>query len=136
MRDIKFRAWDEKQKVMYGPDVLDLFIHFDGKINHSDLGVVQGTNNTVQFSLMQYTGLKDRNGAEIYEGDIVKREWVEINPGSDDFIGVVKYVEGSFCLEDIEDPFSGDSLFIEIGTNEVIGNKHENPELLLEVTNS
>ncbi|MFD0673940.1 YopX family protein [Cohnella sp. GCM10027633] len=118
MREIKFRAWDT---------MLEKMLDFK-QLEHSGMNLFALCDGSKLVHLMQYTGLKDRNGVEIYEGDIVKREWVEINPGSDDFIGVVKYVEGSFCLEDIEDPYSGDTLSIEIGTNEVIGNIYESKE--------
>ncbi len=73
-REIKFRAWNEEKGIMMLPGSVDLFIHFDGTINHHDLGIVQGSNNTPQMMLMQYTGLKDKNGKEIYEGDIVQGE--------------------------------------------------------------
>ncbi|MDK4490072.1 YopX family protein [Fusobacterium necrophorum] len=82
------------------------------------------------MDIMQYTGLKDKNGKEIYEGDIVKvphflhDERIKIN-------GVVKYVnnraEFVIDLEDIEETFYCCNQSERI---EVVGNIYENPELL------
>ena len=72
-REIKFRAWDENNKVMLMPECCGLFIHLDGELNSFDSeGELVGTEFTRQLRLMQYTGLKDKNDKEIYEGDIVR----------------------------------------------------------------
>ncbi|WP_431733595.1 YopX family protein, partial [Fusobacterium necrophorum] len=88
--------------------------------------------NYKNIDIMQYTGLKDKNGKEIYEGDIVKvphflhDERIKIN-------GVVKYVnnraEFVIDLEDIEETFYCCNQKDRI---EVVGNIYENPELLEE----
>jgi uncharacterized phage protein (TIGR01671 family) len=125
-REIKFRAWDEKTLSMYQvgelierAGVLETG-HFDGS------GCPKGPVHPI----MQYTGLKDRNGVEIYEGDIVFFEGM-CPPKL-----VVDFVEGAFCLN----PKLGNGYCIDMTTAypsigcqvEVVGNIHESPELMEE----
>jgi len=70
----------------------------------------------ISLSLLQYTGLKDKNGKEIYEGDILY--------GNEDENDTVVYEENKFILQ----PLGDDSIFWE--KSEVIGNIYENKELL------
>ena len=77
------------------------------------------------IKLMQYTGLKDRNGKEIYEGDIRKGDWVSgLQEGEYSGIQVMKWDETNACFG-WEGQYIPD--FIKV---EVIGNIYENPELL------
>lgn len=117
MRTIKFRAWDKKNKVMLA-DYSSL--GFTVEIMDGDFIVRNGEIATElggkeRFKLMQYTGLKDKYGVEIYEGDILK---------GDDYCGAVYYSNrGTWDCES----------FLLGGLNEkseVIGNIYENPELL------
>ena len=66
MREIKFRAWDKNTKIM---------IHWDdlvkSRISFRNFRWALLSENSENFELMQYTGLKDKNGVEIYEGDIL-----------------------------------------------------------------
>ena len=96
MRDVKFRGW------------------FD------DIGMQEITDINTNCILMQYTGLKDCKGKEIYEGDILKER---------EFINVVEWnaSKGAWQLEEFEDDMGnslGYSKYV------VIGNRFENPELL------
>lgn len=63
----------------------------------------------------EFSGLKDRNGKEIYESDVLSHPF-----------GVVKFIDGCFCIDDL--PFSNQ--YVDLADLEVIGNIHSNPELL------
>lgn len=125
-RIIKFRAWDEVSNSFYLPTRDELYITLVG----TPCGITQKNadgseiidNLSYRLKLMQYTGLKDKNGVEIYGGDIVKTDydtdlwlvvWNELNAGwwlRKKGLGALEW-----------------SMFKE---REVIGNIYENPELV------
>ena len=129
-REIKFRVWDHNTDTMMIPDNFDFC---DGEICWIDAGREAGPKSgndgdPGQFEIMQYTGLNDKNGREIYEGDIVRTG--EDNIGDpDQMIGQVIMREGSWLIEN-EKMQEAIELFSEITSREVIGNIFENLELL------
>jgi len=126
MREIKFRAWDKRNKRMECNATIE-----GGLAYFEDRNETRGKR--VSNLIMQYTGLKDKNGNEIYEGDIVNAlgvanmpypEWV-YNPG-----GEVKFGNGKYYIRR-ERPYICQDLSEYLERNlEVIGNIWENPELL------
>ena len=123
MREIKFRAWDKNSMMffdlMWGNSGLGR-----GWIGMLPLGeeLQRGLyDNRIQVDpydcdIMQYTGLKDKNGTEIYEGDILQR--------NDNSIAVVEFENGMFVTK-------YDALIWELRENNpvVIGNIYQTPEL-------
>jgi uncharacterized phage protein (TIGR01671 family) len=129
MREIKFRAWDKR--------INKLFYDF------SKVLFALSSMEYDDFILMQYTGLKDKNGKEIYEGDIVERT------RNKDLIGKIifypcygwsaiwKYKNPTneqrkdfFLTCTIADNEFKEGKWIWKTEVEVIGNIYENPELL------
>lgn len=129
----KFRVWDETQHKMLQVDCIEFI---DGKAYWVEAspadGNVQGGNDgpvgdNSQLKLEQYTGLKDANGKEIYEGDIVKSSYKYAQPKISQ---VIMEDSNSYILG--EDLATGNEMLVSDHINEieVIGNVHTNPELL------
>jgi len=118
MRELKFRAWDRvKRKMLYG--VSPFNIHIKDK-NEPLLSMEYSNHDDCEFE--QYTGLKDKNGKEIYEGDIVDYE------DDGECIGFVKYEAPEFYLDANATNWAKMSLK-GAPIQRVLGNIHENPEL-------
>lgn len=90
MRDIKFRVWDIENKEMLKVQELDFEPTFYGGRIAIRPDQYNDYFDTEDMILMQYTGLKDKNGTSIYEGDIVEDE---------DIIGQVIFSVGSFDVK-------------------------------------
>ena len=105
MREVKFRAWDKIDKKMVVVEKITF---------HHLHGTPQTINDysATRFELMQYTGLKDENAKETYEGDIYRM---------DDEIGV---------FESIQDFYYSELSRYRVEGAEIIGNIYENAELL------
>jgi len=108
MREIKFRAWDRTNKQIFQ-------VHSLGSKWSSEDGLMFGDG---RFPIMQYTGLKDKNGKEIYEGDIVQKSYGAYPVTVSEFHGY-RFMWGldNLCKDDAI-------------RGEVIGNIYVNPELL------
>lgn len=114
MREIKFRCWDKLDNKIEYFTFIDMLSEVTRPSIHP---------GSLDWELMQYTGLKDKNGKEIYECDIVKH--------TDCDIGKVIFENGCFVVEERKNKFLCYSL--SDGSDpycEVIGNIYENPELL------
>lgn len=128
-REIKFRAWDKQYHTMSAVTLM----MFD--TNEIDCLANNGEPKQMEhFKIMQFTGLHDKNGKEIYEGDIVRISQCD---GYDITDSEVKFSQGGFIVEadfgDYDQTTIGwaiEQLQGDYDNIEVIGNIHQNPELL------
>jgi hypothetical protein len=120
-RPIKFRACDLDKKYMSKPfELLDAAYEGFPRPITDDNGECDTSANV---EVIQFTNLLDKNGKEMYEGDILRLD-------SWDKPQQVKFIEGAFCLADKHGDFTGDIHYIHhagIPQATVIGNIYENP---------
>lgn len=143
MREIKFRTWDTELKEFSEYTNRDPFFStssgriffwertFDGEKYTGDI-VLSDTGD--RFVLQQFTGMKDRNGKEVYEGDIVAEKLTPemIANGDTPIIGSILFVAGAFIIDGggllYENVYSASPDILEDFL--VVGNIFENPDLL------
>lgn len=120
MRLIKFRAWDKREKEMcYNAQCT---VDWEFYIVDKD---------QKQYVLMQFTGLKDKNGKEIYEGDIVSGKGIYESIRSNKFEVIYHGNKCSACFIFADKNGLGYHPY-EIKAQEIIGNIYENPDLIVD----
>jgi uncharacterized phage protein (TIGR01671 family) len=142
MREIKFRAWHREKNVMLTVTTISWMKNADG----SPLCGCDGYNKTIPHTnfglhdveVMQYTGLKDKNGKEIYEGDIL---CVLEDVVADTIDGFNRYEKEGDFMKVVFDKYGrwsvkgnsmvdGELLHDMLSDAEIIGNVHESPDLI------
>lgn len=138
MRAIKFRVWKDG-KMSQPFDLDDYAVDQDSEFGGRNYSLREGV------ILMQFTGLLDKNGKEIYDGDIISGStqrftsirYIGNNPESRDFKGVIEFEGGCFSIvfkeQRVINRFGGSfRLFFKQGESyEILGNIYEHPELIL-----
>lgn len=124
MRELKFRAWGKNIKEYLSQDGVEPYAYTLKDISDGLIYDIDG------FIIEQCTGIKDKNGKEIYDGDVIREKWYDsvVHMGRDRIGEIEYFCDGFVCW------FRG-SAFVGLGmfptkNIEVIGNIHENPELL------
>jgi uncharacterized phage protein (TIGR01671 family) len=124
MREIKFRAWDKATQGHWQPKpkgMIEFRLHnvpdYIGHTFNENGGVWER-----RFTVMQYTGLKDKNGREIYDGDIVQDD-------HDEYLWIVRFDDRGCFVAHVPGEECDWVLLDDFDFN-VIGNIYENPELL------
>jgi uncharacterized phage protein (TIGR01671 family) len=133
MREIKFRGFSESKKVWLYGDLLQTEIAFQKMYSildwsHAKQNTKSSELNVPVESVGQLTGLKDKNGKEIYDQDFIK------SSGGDIMLVVWRQDLASFALR--KDGWMYDHYFgeaVDAGHTQVVGNFYENPELIKDI---
>lgn len=125
MREIKFRVWDKEPKRMEYLDNNNTHHSFTFIKGYAEYYNLQNGSGGDEYVLMQYTGLKDKNGKEIYDEDIVQ------SPVGTK--GKVIWYEGGWNIF-VNWEHKSQYFYLSTVNNEfqIIGNIYENPELIKE----
>jgi len=116
-REIKFRAWNENTKHLFEITAISLDKH---KVSMGFVGYDR-YGKLVEFPVMQYTGLKDKNGVEIYEGD----RWKDCNG----VLSVIEWDATDACFF-MNGTDGHEDMMDNIGGGEVIGNIYEHRDMV------
>lgn len=121
MKEIKFRVWDKVSEIYLNPE--NLYLRMSGDLLLVSIQPELKNAGIESVVLEQYTGLKDLNGKEIFEGDIVKMRFAE---GAEERNVEIKFKDASFCAE----TEYWTSYALAEHDLVIVGNVHTNPELL------
>ena len=141
MKEIKFRVWDNEDNKYFEPiyeaykgNLLDLSIGLGGRLLRRTLQLPAEDESMFKnrYLLEQFTGLTDKNGKDIYEGDIIAVDDLCVNPldGWKDGEYTIVFETCQFLADDIHNENTGMELFQECCEYEVIGTIHEDKHLL------
>jgi uncharacterized phage protein (TIGR01671 family) len=135
MREIKLRAWDKYRSEFVNPVAYVRLYNFN-----RDKNIAVATPDGMNITLLQYTGLKDKNDVEIYEGDVILVTDIGVGGSAplrlryevywlDSISGfALKSLDGGLTAKD---KMAARQYFVsDIAKGEVIGNIYENPELM------
>ena len=125
----KFRVWDKYTDTMFDVKVINYHLKAVYGLNKEYIEYNQKTFPFKDYPIMQSTGMFDKNGKEIYEGDVVETERIKVIYASDDkccelninFKGVVKRINGCFVIKSNEE-----EIYLYSGINgiKIIGHKY------------
>ena len=128
----KFRAWDKHSQKMFANDELIIWNNnvYANDSKKLSCDYLKGWSIDDEY-LMLSTGLKDKNGKEIFEGDVVRQVRTQPTTENEIIIGVVTMLEGAWLIMNDGEQLAS-YLWSETDINEIIGNIYENSELLEE----
>lgn len=134
-REIKYRAWLKEEEKMVNVETIDFTDKSMQYLEKNEIIDAYLLRRMIfdDVELMQYTGIKDKNGKEIYEGDILKYKFLYDRRLK--HVTLVKFVETEANFG-IKDTYGNEIPLFRITANnyfEVIGNIYENEELLQKV---
>ena len=120
----KFRAWHKENGEMIDVGEVDF--------NLQSIYYANGNISFDEFDIMQSTNLFDKNGVEIFEGDILA--WEQVHTRKTDWVGLVERVNATFAVWTSDNArTSGSWLNVATESVEVIGNRHEHYYLIPEI---
>lgn len=124
MKEFKMKAWLKKEKKMVA--IIGIDFNYEYIRYTEDDNLFNSDYKTAEFKdieLLQFSGVKDKGGQELYEADVIK-----FNDGIDDIYGLISYddEDGAYCVsyENITE-----HLLEREGDFEIVGNIFENPDL-------
>lgn len=136
MRKIKFRGKSKKSAEWFYGNYFDKDISGRSHIRTINRGCLDIDPETVS----QFTGLTDKNGKEIYDGDIIYKKWINGDNREEQVSFVIVFHDAGFCVDKIPIPKIGvyrieypsrlSEKWLKECELEIIGNIHDNPELL------